>query len=44
MARDESRKGGASLLALCYILHLSLRAAVLGAQHPEAGESSVAIG
>ena len=37
------RNGGASLLALCCILHLSLKAAVLGAQHPEAGESGMAI-
>ena len=36
--------GGVSLLALCYILHLSLKADVLGTQHPEAGESGMAIG
>ena len=36
--------GNASLLTLYYILHLSLKAAVLGASHPEAGESGMAIG
>ena len=44
MARDESRNRGASLLTLCYVLHLFLKAVVLGAQHPEAGGSGMGIG
>ena len=29
------------MLALCYIHHLSLKVAVIGAQHPEAGGSGM---
>ena len=31
-------------LCTMYIFHLSLKAAILGAQRPEAGESGMAIG